>query len=291
MKVLVIGATGQLGSELIRAPWPAGIDVTGLGPDEIDIAEAASVDRSVSQHAPGLLLNAAAYTAVDRAESEADAAFRTNRDGSRSLARACAQHGIPLLHVSTDYVFDGNKMAPYTEDDPVAPLGVYGMSKAEGEAAIREALDAHLIVRTSWLFGALGPNFVKTIMRLTGERDELRVVADQHGRPTHARDLAHALITMVGRYAERLSAPWGTYHFAGAGATTWHEVARLVVEHQARRTGRQPRVVPISTSEYPTPARRPRNSVLATTKVEAAFGVKPLPWQEGVREVVDALLG
>lgn len=289
MKALVLGSRGQLGRELMSAEWPSGVRVVGLGRAELDITDREALERSVAELAPAIVVNAAAYTAVDRAESEPEAAELANHHAPATLARACARQGAALIHVSTDYVFDGERPDAYREADAISPLGVYGRSKAAGEAAIRQRLEAHLIVRTSWVFGEHGSNFVKTILRLAAERDQLRVVADQRGRPTPAADLARALVALVDR-CRGGDVPWGTYHFAGAGAATWHQVAELVVERQAPRTGRRPEVVPIATSDYPTPARRPKNSVLATEKLERTFGVQPEPWQQGARRVVDALL-
>lgn len=294
MKLLVTGGGGQLATELVRQ---AGIhQVIALARTELDITDAAAVFRAVEQAvgkiAPDVVINAAAYTAVNRAESEAADAFATNRDGPAHLAAACAAHGIPLLHISTDYVFDGTKSGAYTEEDPPGPgpLGVYAQSKAAGEAAVRAALPEHIILRASWIFSAQGNNFVKTMLRLASERDELRVVADQQGCPTAAGDLAAAILAMLPLAVEH-EGRWGTYHFCQPEATTWHGFAEAIID-QARAAGAQlrvQRIVPVTTAEYPTPARRPANSVLDCAKLTSVFGIQPRPWRASLHEVVQEL--
>jgi dTDP-4-dehydrorhamnose reductase len=204
------------------------------------------------------------------------------------LARACAAAGVPLIHVSTDYVFDGTKASAYREDDAIAPLGVYGASKAAGEDAVRRGYARHLILRTSWVYGRYGTNFLKTVLRLASERDSLRIVADQRGCPTATDDLAEAILTLAPRLAGG-DAAWGTYHFAGRGVTTWHGLAQEIVDQQAPLTGRRPEVIPITTAEYPTRARRPANSELDCAKFAATCRFQPKPWQQRVREVVGSL--
>jgi dTDP-4-dehydrorhamnose reductase len=288
MHVFILGKGGQLASELLRANWPDGLEPRGLGEAELDIVDQVAVERDL-EHAE-LVINAAAYTAVDKAESERERAFAVNRDGPGNLAHTCARNGAPLIHVSTDYVFDGNKTQPYVEEDPVAPLGIYGSSKAAGELAVRAACRKHIIVRTSWVVSAFGQNFVKTMLRLAKERDHLRVVGDQFGRPTPAKALAAVLIRIAERYASGSPIPWGTYHFAAAGRTSWHGLAQAVVDLQAPTTGRNPPVEAITTADYPTPARRPINSELDTHKLEQALGISIAPWQPGVADIVGELL-
>lgn len=285
----MFGSGGQLGRELARASWPDGVQPVCPPEADADITEPGAVERWIATPDVGCVINAAAYTAVDRAESERELAFRVNCDGPRVLARACANAHVPLIHVSTDYVFDGTKSGAYTEDDPVCPLGVYGESKAAGEAAVREALRQHVIVRTAWVFSAFGHNFVKTIVRLAAERDRLRVVADQFGRPTPAADLARGLIAVVAKHARGGDVGWGTYHFAGAGRASWHDLATSTVELQAIYTQRRPPVDPIATSDYPTPARRPLNSELETTRFVEEFACEPRPWRQGLQAVVNEL--
>lgn len=289
--VLITGAGGQLGHELMRLPWPGGLVPLGGDRDVLDITDAASIAATMARITPAAVVNAAAYTAVDKAESEPEAARAANADGPRLLAEACAVAGIPLVHVSTDYVFDGSKNGAYTEADPVAPLGVYGITKEAGEAAVRAALPAHVILRTAWVFGAHGHNFVKTMLRLAAERDELRVVADQHGCPTGAADIAGAIIAMLRQIVvEGRRDAFGTYHFSGAGPTTWHGFAEAIVARQAAKTGKRPPVRAIATAEFPTPARRPANSVLDCGLIGHTFGITPRPWPHMLDDVLAEIL-
>ncbi|MEO1632504.1 MAG: dTDP-4-dehydrorhamnose reductase, partial [Bacteroidota bacterium] len=221
MRVLIPGANGQVGRELVARAAQHDIEAMGLTRADLDLNDAKAVRAVVQAHQPDAVVNAAAYTAVDRAESEPDLAFAVNRDGPAALAAACADLGIPLVHFSTDYVFDGAKPEPYVEGDPAAPLGVYGQSKWEGEEAVRAALDRHLILRVSWVFSRHGGNFVKTMLRLGREREALRIVADQHGGPTPASAIADAALVTLRQASER-NDDWGTYHFCGAPFTTWH---------------------------------------------------------------------
>lgn len=287
--ILIVGASGQLGRELGVETNRSGIAARAADRNELDITQAEDVRRLVGEALPRAIINAAAYTAVDKAESDSEAAYKGNALGPEHLARAAAEHDIPLLHVSTDYVFDGTKSGAYTEDDPVAPLGAYGRTKEEGELRVRDAHAKHIILRTSWVYGAYGNNFLKTMLRLSRERDELRVVADQRGCPTATIDLARALLAAAAA-ADAGRAKWGTYHFAGTGATTWHGFASEIVSAAARLGGRPVSVVPIETKDYPTPAKRPANSELDSSRFAAAFGYKSPPWQERTREVVETLL-
>jgi dTDP-4-dehydrorhamnose reductase len=286
MGTLIVGTSGQLATELRRQASGVQLEL----PRKVDIADESATRALLDSARPALVINAAAYTGVDRAEQERDRAFAVNAEGPRYLARWCAANGAALIHVSTDYVFDGSKPGAYAEDDATGPLNVYGESKLAGEVAIREELPQHLIVRTSWVFSAHGQNFVKTMRRLAGERDELRVIADQHGRPTSAADLAGALWRVAReRLADGASAPWGTYHLANAEPTTWHAFAQAIVDLEARRTSRRPAVHAIPTTDYPTPAKRPANSVLDTTSFEAEFGFGLRPFRAALRDVMDEL--
>ena len=287
--LLIVGAQGQLGRELVTEAGRAGIPILAAGRDELDITHADDVRRFIRDTAPRAIINAAAYTAVDKAESEPDAAHAVNVLGPENLARAAAEVDVPLLHVSTDYVFDGSKSGAYDEDDPVAPLGAYGRTKEEGERRVRAAHPKHVILRTSWVYGAHGNNFLKTMLRLSREREELRVVADQRGCPTATLDIARALLAAEAT-ATAARAGWGTYHFAGTGVTTWHGFASEIVSAAARLGGRSIPVHAIETKDYPTPARRPANSELDSSRFAAAFGYKSPPWQERTQEVVQALL-
>lgn len=283
MRTLIIGTSGQLATELHRQ-GSGGLELQPA--QRVDVADETAVRALLDEARPSLVINASAYTAVDRAEQERDRAFAVNADGPRYLARWCATHGAALIHVSTDYVFGGSKAGAYVEGDAVGPLNVYGESKLGGEVAIREGLAQHLIVRTSWVFSAHGQNFVKSMLRLARERDELRVVSDQTGRPTAASDLARALLTLAGRLASGETIAWGTYHFAGAGETSWHGFAQAIIAEQAAYTGRRPLVTAIASSDYPTPARRPANSLLDTGLFERTFGVAPRSWRDDLGEVV-----
>lgn len=282
--ILLTGAGGQVGYELTRLAEEQGCALIGLTRRQLDIGDAEAVEQIVSQLQPSLVINAAAYTAVDKAEQEVEAAMRANRQGPANLAAACQAHHIPLIHLSTDYVFDGNKSGAYHEEDPVAPTGVYGRSKWEGEEEVRARLTQHLIIRVSWVFGPHGNNFVKTMLRLAAERDELRVVADQRGCPTSATHIAAALLTLADKIKEGVDVAWGTYHFCGMPETTWHGFAETIIR-EALAMGLLDHAIPvhpITTSDYPTPARRPQNSVLDCNRIIKTFDMKLPSWQEGL---------
>lgn len=286
--VLVFGAGGQVGRELTGRPPPAGLIVQGLTHADADIADRAEVAAAVRQYRPDVIINAAAYTAVDKAETERDRAFAVNEKGPRNLALTARDSGAMLVHLSTDYVFDGCKAVPYLEDDPLAPISIYGQSKEAGERAIREAIARHLILRTAWVYAAHGANFLKTMVRLAREREVVRVVADQHGTPTSAADLANAILALLPRLWE--NGQFGTFHLTNAGRTTWHGFAEAIFAAAARHGSRVPRLQAIGTADYPTPARRPAMSVLDCRKIAAVYGIRLRPWQEAVAATVDALL-
>jgi dTDP-4-dehydrorhamnose reductase len=289
MRILLFGAAGQLGSEILALAPEAGVEVRGLTRGDVDITDAAAVARAIEAGRPDLVVNAAAYTAVDQAEKEPEIAQAVNGRAPGFIAAACAAARIPLVHLSTDYVFDGTKVGAYVETDSVAPLGAYGRSKLAGEEAVRARLAEHLILRTSWVYGVYGRNFLKTMLRLAGERDELTIVADQRGCPTATRDLAAAIFSAARRVAEG-GAVWGTYHLAGRGATTWHGFATAIVAAAQPFTGRNPMVRAITTADYPTPARRPANSELDSSRFAEAFGFRAAPWQQRVEECVSSLV-
>lgn len=284
MKILITGARGQVGSELTTQAQAQGFDVIAVGSDQLDITEAGTVEDFIHRQAPDLVINAAAYTAVDKAEDEVERAFAVNRDGPRNLANSCAGLGIPLFHLSTDYVFDGEKSSPYTEADSPNPQGVYGQSKLEGESAVAAALEQQVTLRVAWVFAATGGNFVKTMLRLGQQRDELSVVADQFGAPTYAGDIAATLLLLAGRLARGETLEWGLYHYIGTPALSWHGFAEAIFQ-QALVSGvakKSPLVRPITTEEYPTPAVRPRNSVLDCQKIERLLGIKQPDWHQGL---------
>ena len=238
------------------------------------------------------MINAAAYTAVDQAESEQELAFSVNCKGPAYLAKACSKFRIPLIHVSTDYVFDGSKRTPYLETDPVSPVCVYGESKAAGEKAVRDALEAHIILRTSWLYSTHGNNFVKTILRLANEREELRVVADQYGCPTYAWDLAAAILHIADQMGRRGKTQWGTYHYCGQGIITWHDFAVKICGLAKRYVPvRVKEIEAISTAEYYTPAKRPAYSVLDCSKIARCFGISIRPWQDSLEDMLECMFG
>lgn len=294
MKILVFGGGGQVGREVCRAARPGSVELVTCDQRESDITEPVAVAAAVSRHRPDLVINLAAYTAVDRAESEPEAAWAVNCAGAANIAAVCGETATPLIHVSTDYVFDGCKSAAYREEDPVNPLNVYGRSKEAGERAVRAATMRHIILRTAWVYGAYGTNFVKTMLRLGADRPVLRVVADQHGCPTAAADIASALIT-IARGIELGKADWGTFHFSGAGATSWHgfaeEIMRLAETFGAWPGASRPRVEPITSDQYQTAARRPMNSELDCRKIAAVLGISPRPWRNSLIAVVQELVG
>ncbi|SFK73968.1 dTDP-4-dehydrorhamnose reductase [Methylocapsa palsarum] len=278
--ILIFGGGGQLGQELQRTAALKAMPYTAISHADVDISDTAAVSQALSAARPSIVVNAAAYTKVDLAEKDPDAARLGNEIGPGVIAAACAAAGTPLIHISTDYVFDGSKEGPYVETDPIAPLGVYGATKAAGEEAVRKAAPRHVILRTSWVFGAFGANFLKTMLRLARERDELRVVADQRGCPTSTGDIAGAILQIAPRLRSEVygSEVYGLYHFAGAGSASWHEFASRIIDAQAPFTGRHPKVTAIATSDYPTPARRPANSVFDCGKFIRTFGFGPRPW-------------
>lgn len=292
IRALVLGRQGQVARALARTLWPVGSTIVFRGRDSLDLAAATAdaLHDAIRSARASVVVNAAAYTAVDKAESERDAAFALNCDAPARLSAACAQAGVPLIHISTDYVFDGAKQGAYREDDPVNPLNVYGASKEAGERAIRAALPTHVILRTSWVFSPFGANFLNTMLRLGAERDELRIVADQHGCPTCAYDLARAVVAVVAEISRGRSDVYGTFHVCNQGATTWHGFAAAIFSEAAARGQRQPRLAAIATSDYPTAARRPMNSVLDTTRFTTSFGFTMPNWREALVRSIDERL-
>ena len=286
MKLLLLGGNGQVGRELRRSLAPLGELVVatregGAGDAAADFDAPESLAALVAGSAPDVVVNAAAYTAVDQAETDREAAFRVNAEAPAALARACAGRGALLVHYSTDYVFDGNATRPYREDDRTAPLGVYGESKLAGEEAIRASGARHAILRTAWVYASHGRNFLLTMLRLANERDELRVVADQIGAPTPAAWIADATADLIRRGV----AESGTWHLVTSGQVSWHGFASAIMEdaHALGLLERMPTVVPITTAEFPTPARRPAYSVLDTTRLHDDFGIVPPAWRDELR--------
>ena len=278
MKALVTGAHGQLASEL-AARAPEGWSVEAFARVDLDIRDTAAIDAVVARSAPDLILNAAAYVAVDKAEGDSDTAYAVNRDGAANLARAATRVGARMAHVSTDFVFDGEKTRPYLPGDATNPLGVYGASKLAGETAVAAAAPDALILRTAWVYSRTGGNFMKTMLRLMAERGEVRVVADQIGTPTVASGLADTL------WALALAGAVGVYHHTDAGVASWYDFAEAIAEEgcAAGLLPTPPRVIPIPTEDFPTPARRPAFSVLDKTSTWALLGRRPAHWRSALR--------
>ncbi len=290
MRFLLLGGTGQVGQEFRSLSQP-NVDVVAPNRAELDLRDARSITRIFAAGSWDAVINAAAYTDVNAAESDEAVAFAVNAVGPSQLAAEAGRRGIPLIHISTDYVFDGRKGAPYVENDATGPLNAYGRSKLAGEHGIRDATLRHVILRTSWVYSPFGKNFARTILRLAAERERLSVVADQRGCPTAARDIARACLDIALRSASEPSAvPYGLYHFAGAGEATWFEFACAIVEMAAGRLPRLAQVVPIQTIDYPTAAHRPADTRLDCAAVARAFGITPRPWREALKATCDRLL-
>nr|WP_166940788.1 dTDP-4-dehydrorhamnose reductase [Sphingopyxis panaciterrae] len=289
--ILVAGADGQVGTELQRCPWPSDWEVVAVGRHALDLGNPEAIAAMLASRKWAAVINAAAYTAVDKAEHDVVSAWAINALAPAAFASGCADADIPLVHISTDYVFPGDKQGAWVVDDPVAPLNVYGASKLGGELAVRTAGGRHAIVRTSWVVSAHGQNFVKTMLRLAGDRDHIRVVGDQWGSPTGAADLAEALMKIAIRLANDAQAPSGTFHFSNGGETCWAEFASEIFRQSAMRGGVRADVEAIATSEYPTPARRPARSSLDTSAIKLAYGIQPRPWPEALGGILDELIG
>lgn len=294
MKILLTGKNGQLGFELQRALAPLG-ELVAVGQAECDLADAAALRALVRDVAPDVIVNPAAYTAVDKAETDQQKAFAVNAEAPRVLGEEAQRLGALVIHYSTDYVFDGSKNGAYVENDAADPQSVYGRSKFDGERALAGATSRHLILRTSWVVGAHGGNFAKTMLRLAGERERLAVVADQYGAPTSAALLADVTAHVLRQFRRdgAKDFPYGTYHLAASGETTWYDYARFVIG-EAIAAGKPIKVsldnvAPLTTEQYPTPAKRPANSRLNTARFRDAFGLRLPPWQDGVRHVLNQI--
>jgi dTDP-4-dehydrorhamnose reductase len=290
MKLLVVGREGQLARSLREGVQGSRIDLAAVGRRDIDLLDAASIASVVARERPDLVVNGAAYAAVDQAESEPYRAHAINALGAGNIASVCAENAIPMIHISTDYVFSGDKERPYREDDPTDPINAYGRSKLEGEQRVADECKRHLILRTSWVHSPWGSNFVKTMLRLATERRVIGVVDDQKGAPTYAPDLAGLVLALADRAStEGDAVSWGVYHAVGGGETTWCGFAREVFSAAVEEGLPAARVEPITTADYPTPARRPANSRLSCDKLRQAFGLELPHWQGGVRECVRRL--
>ena len=293
MRVFVAGREGQLARALLARLVPEGHEVTALEPPELDLTSRESIASALDAARPDLVINAAAYTAVDRAEDQAELARAVNATGAGWLAEAAAARGAPFVHVSTDYVFDGLKGSPYVETDPVSPIGVYGVTKEEGERLVLAAQPRSAVIRTAWVCSPDGANFVKTMLRLAKERDEIRVVADQHGAPTFAADLADAIARMAPRLMEAKAGDegYGIFHLSGAPHTTWHGFTQEILAQAGRRGHPVPKLTPIATSDYPTKAQRPADGRLDCSKITRVHGIQPADWRISLGRALDSLVG
>jgi dTDP-4-dehydrorhamnose reductase len=291
MRMLLLGGTGQIGEEFRALRFPKDVKVVAPNRSEFDLEDPQGIARIISAEPWHAVVNAAGYTDVDRAETEQAKAFAINAGAPSQLAAETGRRGIPLIHISTDYVFDGRKGAPYLEQDEVGPLNAYGHSKLAGERGVSTANPRHVILRTSWVYSPYRKNFVRTILRLAAERDRLTIVDDQRGCPTAARDIAKACADIALRCATHPEqASYGTYHYAGANEATWFEFAKATLDLAGDRLGRRPQLVPIPTIDYPTPARRAADTRLDCSRIVSDYGIKLRPWREALFETIDRLL-
>lgn len=287
--ILITGGTGQVGLELQRAAWPEGVVLHAPTREALDLADVASIRAFFDRQRIDAVINSAAWTAVDKAETEVAAAFAANAMGPALLAEATRDRDVPLVQISTDYVFDGEKAEPYAEEDPVGPIGIYGASKLAGELAVRLGHPRSVVLRTAWVLSPHRTNFLKTMLRLAADRPSLRVVDDQRGCPTSATDIAETLRTIVLRMIADKAAPTGVYHFVNDGEATWADLAREIFRSSVARGGVRAEVEGIASEQYPTPARRPRNSRLSTRKLAADYGVRPRAWEHAVSDIMTRL--
>jgi dTDP-4-dehydrorhamnose reductase len=292
MRIAVTGRHGQVAQALRERAAAAAMEVCVLARPEFDLTRPDAVDAALARLKPDAIVNAAAYTAVDQAETEPELAHAINAEGAGAVARAAAQLGIPIVQLSTDYVFDGSLDRPYREDDPTGPLGVYGASKLAGERAVARATPEHVILRTSWVVSPFGKNFVRTMLALARQRDEIRVVSDQFGAPTSALDIADGIFSIISNLQATPAAPElrGVFHMTGGGATNWAEFAEAIFAQSSAAGGPSARVIPIPTKEYPTPARRPANSRLDNARLAAAHGVQLPDWRQSLAPCIERLL-
>ncbi len=288
MKALILGSSGQVAHALKASSTY--VQAIALGRPDIDLTDAESVRAAIAAHRPDIVINAAAYTAVDKAESEAETAFALNRDGPAAAAKAAYEAGAAFLHLSTDFVFDGTKQAPYLESDPTSPLGVYGQSKHEGEWAVADAHRQAVIVRLSWVYGAHGANFAKTMLRLAADREEIGVVDDQRGRPTAAEDIAPALWTLARGLVAMGDSPHQLYHLGPQGEASWADFAAAIMDASKATGGPSAIIKRIMTADYPTPAKRPANSVLDCTRIQQDWGITLPQWEESCQRVVTEIV-
>jgi len=286
MRGLVTGCFGQVGHCLVEQLADK-TELLALDRDKLDITDETAVNEVVGDFKPDVIINAAAHTAVDKAEDEVELSYAINRDGPKFLALAAEEVGAAILHISTDYVFSGDKDGFYAEVDPTDPQGIYGQSKLAGELEVMQSCTKHIVLRTAWVFGETGNNFVKTMIRLGRDRDQLSIVGDQFGGPTYAGDIANTLITIAERIARQEEVLWGVYHYSGLPSVSWFEFASYIFD-QAKEQGvltSLPTLSSISTEQYPTPAKRPFNSRLSTQKLKGEFGIDACDWQAALKDI------
>lgn len=293
MKMIITGAKGQVGTELTRQAITRGHETYGFGSKELDISSQEQLKNTLAKISPDVIINAAAYTAVDKAETEQELAYRVNSQGSENLAKICREHDVPLLHLSTDYVYDGEKQTPYLETDQPNPTGVYGASKLQGDQKIQKIWHKHIILRVSWVFGEHGNNFVKTMLRLAEQRDELSIVDDQFGAPTSANAISACLLDILDNdQFHQTQCPWGVYNLQSDPGVTWYGFAQEIF-HQAQHLGlihKSMKLNPIPSSEFPTPVKRPANSKLNGAKLQQNFEILPANWPSDLSEMLKSLL-
>ena len=290
MRILITGSEGQLGWELLRQAGSFNIEAVGLDLPYLDITAESGIVKVFNEYKPDILINAAAYTNVDKAETDEKTCFAVNVNGPENLAEACKNINIPMIHISTDYVFDGTKKTPYKENDTVSPTGIYGKSKADGENRVKNILEKHIILRTSWLYGIHGHNFVKTMLKLGKEKEVIGVVSDQFGSPTSAADLSETILIIVSRILNNCEVTFGTYNYCGEGITSWHGFAEKIIETAKQYSPVTTKLVkPISTGEYPVKARRPAFSALDCSLIREKFRITPKPWQKSLEAVIERI--
>jgi dTDP-4-dehydrorhamnose reductase len=289
MRILVTGSQGQVGQNLRKYAEEYSQEVIALDRQGLDITDLDSIRTALATYEPALVINAAAYTAVDKAESEVELAYRVNKTGSSNLAVACAEYNLPLFHISTDYVFDGDLDRPYTENDLINPMAVYAASKAQGESEVLDKLDRAIVLRTSWVFSAEGPNFVKTMLRLAADRDQLKVVYDQFGGPTSAGSIARVLLAMASHYEEQGYLDWGIYHFSQKPYVSWYQFACRIIDiaSESGKLNHVVEVLPVPSTEYPTTVTRPKNSRLDCSKIEGYLPGFVSSWEQDVRCIIN----
>lgn len=291
MKLLVTGTSGQLAQSLLEAGLSAGVDVVAMRRPQLDLTIPGTIRTALADVRPDIVVNAAAYTAVDKAETEEEPAHKVNAVGAGEIAAQCERLGVAVIHISTDYVFDGTKATPYVEDDPTAPLNAYGRSKLAGERAVAAACRRHVILRTSWIYSPFGSNFVRTMLRLAAERPAVSVVDDQIGCPTYAPHLAGCILAISRQIGANVAgdAAFGVFHASGSGETTWHGFAREIFRLRQASNHTVPKLTAITTAEYPTPARRPANSRLDCGRLARTFGIEMPSWLDGTRDCLSRL--